>query len=152
MAVHKFFLPPQSTYPLDDIKEIPLVDVAQSVVHCYPTVFLDYEDGATPQHVLIEDLLLFDPFHAIKEMILREIFSRSQSDTIVPVEIMASIRTACNRLGEILEHEPSQSVTYTQVYRELVKYSVFTDGNLFVSSKSSMLDKYICTCITFYRY
>ena len=112
-----------------------MAKVACSIIESSGSV--TYDDGDALEHELVTDLLFFDPFHTIKDKILRHIFT--QSNNVVPLATVTRIHSAvetCRELQQWFEDEAGQyrrDMTYSQLYRELIKYSIFTDGNLFVS-------------------
>ena len=131
----EYLLHPGILCPFDGGEELPLADVAQSVVHGYPTVLVAYKDGMTPKHVPIKDLLHFDPFHTIEDEILQEIFRCRQSTNVVSSStfnaVCSSMKVKCKPLEK--ELALTQQMTCKQFYKELIQYSIFTDGNLYVS-------------------
>ena len=131
----EYLLHPGTLCPFDGGEELPLADVAQSVVHGYPTVLVAYKDGMTPKHVPIKDLLHFDPFHAIKDKILQDIFRYRQSTNVVSSStfnaVCSSMKVKCKPLAK--ELALTQQMTCKEFFEELIQYSIFTDGNLYVS-------------------
>ena len=134
VAVEEFLLPPQTTYPPESMQlEIPLARVALAVIESAEGVAMKNPICNTLKHIGIKDLLYFDSFHAIKKKILREIYVCRQSNAVIPSDIFERISVALTKLGEVLEDEIHSRTTYNQLYNELVQYSIFTDGNLYVS-------------------
>jgi hypothetical protein len=135
LELRKCLLLPDTAFPPECCNEIPLADVAKSVVCSFPTVLYNYEDGVTPRHVKIIDLLHLDPFHAIEAKILQHLFSPSQSMKIVPPLILKEIISAVNLCTDTIAKKigGNEGMTYNQVFRELAKYSIFTMGDLYVS-------------------
>ena len=137
VEVKQFLLLSQSNYPPVKTAEISMAKVACSVIESSGSVA--YDDGDALEHELVTDLLFFDPFHTLKDEILRHIFAQYQSNNVVPLATVTRIHSAvetCRELQEWFEDEAGQcrrDMTYRQLYRELIKYSIFTDGNLFVS-------------------
>ena len=137
VEVKEFLLLSQSNYPPEKTTEISMAKVACSVIESSGSVA--YDDGDALEHELVTDLLFFDPFHTLKDKILRHIFAQYQSNNVVPLATVTRIHSAvetCRELQEWFEDEAGQcrrDMTYRQLYRELIKYSIFTDGNLFVS-------------------
>ena len=128
--------------------EISMAKVACSVIES--AAYVSYKDryGMTInddndalEHVLVTDLLFFYPFHIIKDEILQLIFAHHQilSNNVISLVTVKRIHSAvetCRELQEWFEDEAGQcrrDMTYSQLYRELIKYSIFTDGNLYVS-------------------
>ena len=135
----EFLLVPQQVYPPSNITQIGIGCVAGSIVSGHPTVPFELNKGSTPQEVLLDKLLYFDSFRVTEKSLLQSIFAYRQSSNIVPLATMERVHCAvnlCRDLAERLEDEAGQckrDMTYSQLYRELIKYSIFTDGNLFVS-------------------
>ena len=148
------FLLPQTTYPLVSSNQIiPLADIAHSVVYSLPTVLFNYN------HIPLRDLLHFDPFHAIDEPSLQELFHHRQCMTAVSSStlslVCSSIEGGCEAFAKGLSVQAStQQITYVQLYEELSQYSIFTDGNLYVSSSILTTCTYIfkLKCIHYYSY
>ena len=149
VEVKEFLLLSQSNYPPEKTAEILMAKVACSVIES--AAYVSYKDryGMTIsddndalEHVLVTDLLFFDPFHIIKDEILRNVFAHHLSDNIVPLATVTRIHSAaetCRELQERFEDEAGQcrrDMTYSQLYRELIKYSIFTDGKLYVSNST----------------
>ena len=132
VTFNEFLLLPQTTYPLDSSNQVPLADIAHSVIYSHPTVLFNYN------HVPLRDLLHFDPFHAIDESSLQELFHHRQCKTAVSSStlslICSSIEGECEAFTKALSVQAStQQITYELLYQELSQYSIFTGGNLFVS-------------------
>ena len=125
----------QETYPPNNTSEIPISKVALSVISGHAMV--SYDDG-TLQHESVEDLLHFELFQVIKDKALRDCVRRDTND-IVPPTTLERIHSAvgtCREIQERFEDESGQCrrrMTYSQVHKELTKYSIFTDGDLCVS-------------------
>ena len=141
VEVEEFLILPQNSYPENPSKlaEIPLAKVAVSVIKSSATVPFKVHINAEPVHILVKDLLHFDSFHAIDEQILQDLFSLSTSSDSIPSSILSRICDAvkcCSELTRALEEDEAsrENMTYQQLYKELTKYSIFTDGNLYVSS------------------
>ena len=130
----EYLLHPDTLCPFDGGEELPLADVAQSVVRGYPTVLVAYKDGTTPKHVKIKDLLHFDPFHAIEDEILQDIFRcRLSTNVISPSTsnaVCSLIEGKCEPLARKLAL--TRQMTCKQLYENLIMYSIFSD-NLYVS-------------------
>ena len=124
---------PQNTSPPDNPYEIPKANVACSILGTVS------HNGEILQHPILRDVLYFDSFLVIGSPTLHTIFSHYQSNNVVPLATVTRIHSAvetCRELQEWFEDEAGQcrrDITYSQLYRELIKYSVFTEGNLFVS-------------------
>ena len=137
----EFLLAPDEVYPPSNAALIEIANVAHSIVSDHPTVpfELNRSRGSSPQQVLLDKLLSFDSFRVIEKSLLQSIFAYSQSSNIVPLATMERVHCAvnlCRDLAERLEDEAGQcrrDMTCSQLYKELIKYSIFTDGNLFVS-------------------
>ena len=135
----EFLLVPHQVYPPSSIAQIGIGGVAGSIVSGHPTVPFELNKGSTPQEVLLDKLLYFDSFCVIEKSLLQSIFAYSHSSNIVPLATMERVHCAvnsCRDLAERLEDESGQcrrDMTCSQLYKELIKYSIFTDGNLYVS-------------------
>ena len=128
----EFLLLPQTTYPLDCSNQIPLADIARSVVGSHPTVLFNYKN------IPLRDLLHFDPFHAILEPTLQELFHHSKCTTAAPSSTLRSvcnsIRKRCEEFSQTLSDQAStKHTTYQQLFEQLSHYSIFIDGNFYVS-------------------
>ena len=139
LNLDEFLLAPHQVYPPSNTALIRIADVAHSIVTGHPTVPFELSRGSSPQQVLLDKLLSFDSFHVIEKSLLQSIFAYSHSSNIVPLATMERVHCAvnlCRDLAENLEDAAGQcrrDMTYSQLYRELIKYSIFTDGNLYVS-------------------
>ena len=137
VKVEEFFILPQNTFPPENSRQVPIARIAHSVIASLETV--SYNDGDILRHALVRDLLYFDSLLVIKGLVLRTIFTQCQSNNVVPLVTVTRIHSAvetCRELQEWFEDEAGQcrrDMTYSQLYRELIKYSIFTDGNLYVS-------------------
>ena len=140
LNLDEFLLAPHQVYPPSNAALIGIADVAHSIVTGHPTVPFELSRGSSPQQVLLDKLLSFDSFHVIEKSLLQSIiFTCSHSSNIVPLATMERVHCAvnsCRDLAERLEDEVRQcrrDMTCSQLYKELIKYSIFTDGNLYVS-------------------
>ena len=130
VKVEESLLLPQVSYSPESSTQVRVSRVAHSIVNGYQY---------TPQHVRVEELLFFDSFQAIRYQTLRKIFTHRLFDNVVPLTTVTGIHSAVEtyrELHELFEDEAGQcrrDMTYSQLYRELIKYSIFTDGNIFVS-------------------
>ena len=137
VEVKEFFILPQNAFPPENSQQVPIARIAHSVIASLDTV--SYNDGDILRHALVRDLLYFDSLLVIKGLVLRTIFTQYQSNNVVPLVTVTRIHSAvetCRELQEWFEDEAGQcrrDMTYSQLYRELIKYSIFTDGNLYVS-------------------
>ena len=137
VKVEEFFILPQNIFPPENSRQVQIARIAHSVIASLDTV--SYNDGDILRHALVKDLLYFDSLLVIKGPILRTIFTQCQSNNVVPLVTVTRIHSAvetCRELQEWFEDETGQcrrDMTYSQLYRELIKYSIFTDGNLYVS-------------------
>ena len=137
VEVEEFFILPQNTFPPENPQQVPIARIAHSVIDSLVTV--SYNDGDILRHSVVKYLLYFDSLLVIKGLVLRTIFTQYQSNNAVPLVIVTRIHNAvetCRELQEWFEDEAGQcrrDMTYRQLYRELIKYSIFTDGNLYVS-------------------
>ena len=132
-----YLLPCQSAYPLDAASglEIRVADAAKPVVRGHKFVVIQTED--MPRHINIPDLLLFDSFHKIAESVIVEIFSNKDSNRTIPDSVLGEVCEAVSEidiLSRSLRDQARQSqLTYSHLYKELHKYTVFSDGSLCVS-------------------
>ena len=139
IEMNEFFILPQNAFPPDNPTEVPIVKIAHSMIDGLDTV--SYNDRGTLRHALIRDLLLdhSDSLLAIKGPTLDDIFAHHLSNNVVPLTTMTRIHSAvetCRELQEWFEDEAGQcrrDMTYSQLYRELIKYSIFTVKNCDVS-------------------
>ena len=137
VEVEEFFILPLNTFPPANSQQVPIARIAHSMIDSLETV--SYNDGDILRHALIKDLLYFDSLLVIKGQILRTIFTQYQLNNVVPLVTVTRIHSAvetCRELQEWFEDEAGQcrrDITYSQLYRELIKYSIFTGGNLYVS-------------------
>ena len=121
-----------TSYPLDCSNQIPLADIARSIVGSHPTVLFNYKK------IPLRDLLYFDLFYAIDEPTLQELFFHRQCMTSIK---SSTLRLVCDLIREgghtltkvLLNQASTQPLTYKQLYEELSQYSIFTNGNLYVS-------------------
>ena len=130
VKVEESLLLPQVSYSPESSTQVQVSYVAHSIVNGYQY---------TPNNVRVEELLFFDSFQAIKYQKLHKIFTHCHSDKIVPLDTVTGIHSAvetCRELQEWFEDEAGQcrrDMTYSQLYSELIKYSIFTDGSILVS-------------------
>jgi hypothetical protein len=118
-------------FPLEQCRELPLSDVARAVARGTTVLY-----GLTPK--LMKEFLLFDPFHAIDDRTLRDIFHNSQCEDIIPSSTLSRVCSSIEKGCEVLAASLSAThqMTYKQLYGELSQYSIFTDANLYVSLNS----------------
>ena len=139
IEMDEFFILPQNVFPPDNPTEVPIVKIAHSMIDGLDTV--SYDDRGTLQQAFIRDLLLdhSDSLLAIKGPTLDDIFAHHLSNNVIPLATATRIHSAvetCRELQEWFEDEAGQcrrDVTYSQLYRELIKYSIFTVKNSDVS-------------------
>ena len=135
VKVEESLLLPQASYSPESSTQVQVSRVAHSIVNGYQY---------TPNNVRVEELLIFDSFQVIQYQILHNILTRHPSGNVVPLDTVARIHSAvetCRELQEWFEDEAGQcrrDRTYSQLYKELIKYSIFTGG-------SSMLVSYYYT-------
>jgi hypothetical protein len=123
--------PDDTSFPIENPRQIPFTDVAEAVVHGHPSISFD---GHLLEHIKIKDLLHFEPFHAIDEHILLHLFNHSHSTDVVRSSLTSS--PSMGRLRDTLKDcdvLKEDYMTYNQLYSELIQYSIFTDGKLLVS-------------------
>ena len=140
VEVEEFLLLPDSNYPPANTTEVPLSKLAYSVINGLPTVPFKALDESAPEHIFIKQLLHFDSFHAIEDCVLRELTSHSQCAALAPQPTLCTVHSAIKgfvELAKLLEDRTSEDgmkeLTYSQLYQLLVKYSIFTSENLYVS-------------------
>ena len=137
VKVEEFFILSQNTFPPENSQLVSIARIAHSLIDSLETV--SYNDGDILQHALVKDLLYFDSLLVIEGLILRDIFTQYQSNNVVPLATVTRIHSAvetCRELQEWFEDETGQcrrDMTYSQLYRELIKYSIFTVKNSDVS-------------------
>ena len=130
VKVEESLLLPQVSYSPESSTQVKVSYVAHSIVNGY---------HYTPNNVRVEELLFFDSFQAIKYLTLHNIFTHHPSINVVPLATVTRIHSAveiCRVLHKWLEDKAGQcrrDITYSQLYRELIKYSIFTDGSILVS-------------------
>ena len=127
LELKEFLLYPQSSYPPVISTKIALDEIASSVRSGFPYVVCGDEKL---EQVKVSSLLVFDSFCELKKSTFQEIFSKS--DQIISPDML---KVLCeSRLGEVFrQKERLREFTYNQLYEELLKYTIFTDGNLYVS-------------------
>ena len=127
LEVKEFLLYPQSSYPPVISTKIAIDKIASSVRSGFPYVVCGDEKL---EHVELSTLLVFDSFCELKKSTFQEIFSKSEQ--IISPDML---KVLCeSRLGEMFKQkERLRKFTYNQLYQELLKYTIFTDGNLYVS-------------------
>ena len=127
LEVKEFLLYPQSSYPPVINTKIALDKIASSVRSGFPYVVCGDEKL---EHVELSTLLVFDSFCEVKKSTFQEIFSKSEQ--IISPDML---KVLCgSRLGEVFrQKERLRDFTFNQLYQELLKYTIFTDGNLYVS-------------------
>ena len=128
------FLPhPQDDYPLQHTSEIPLSDIAVPVMGGLDYVVLK---DKTRLQVPLSSLLFFDSFCKPGKSVIMDIFSKKSSVQYVSAETQAEV---CSALEEhklwdkFCRQFRNSRLTYTQLYTELHKYTIFPEGNLPVS-------------------
>ena len=136
------FLPyPQDSYPnMEHTTEIPLSHVASSVTN--NDDYAVAQDSAMSQ-VPLSRLLFFESFRRMKTPIIRDIFTHQNSKQPVSPSTLTAVAEALKKqnCGELpgnlqeIAHNPQLviNITYSQLYRELHKYTIFPEGNLCVS-------------------
>ena len=150
----KEFLPyPQDSYPdIEHTTEIPLSHVASSVTknHNYAVA----QDTAK-SHVPLSRLLFFESFCKIKIPIIQDIFTHQNSKRQVSPSTLSAVAEALKKqnCGELpgnlqeIAHNPHLVTTYSQLYRELHKYTIFPEGNLCVSAHIITIHTEYCIVI-----
>ena len=145
------FLPyPQDSYPnMEHTTGIPLSHVASSVTNND-----DYAvaQDSTMSQVPLSRLLFFESFRRMKLPIIRDIFTHQNSKRLVSSSTLSAVAEAlkkqnCRELpGNLQEiaHNPHLVITYSQLYRELHKYTIFPGGNLCVSALKSSYTSLLC--------
>ena len=127
LEVKEFLLYPQSSYPPVINTKIALDKIASSVRSGFPYVVCGDEKL---EQIKVSTLLVFDSFCELKKSTFQEIFSKS--DQIISPDM---VKVLCeSRLGEVFrQKERLREFTYNQLYEELLKYTIFTDENPYVS-------------------
>ena len=127
LELKEFLLYPQSSYPPVISTKISLDEIASSVRSDFPCVVCEDEKF---EQVKLSTLFVFDAFYEFKKSTFQEIFSKSEQ--IISPDML---KVLCeSRLGEVFrQKERLREFTYNQLYQELLKYTIFTDGNLYVS-------------------
>ena len=153
LELDEFFLPCQRSYPPEAVTKIFLSKVAHSLIEGYPSVVVSEDDNKSKhKNILTGDLLLYDSFLLMNKTLTQEVVMNRHSDTCVPHVTLAKIRESlkpCKDLVAMMQNEAGSGVkeiTYSQLFRELCKYSVFTDGNLYVRkiARSTLISFMMC--------
>ena len=102
----------------------------------YPAVVI--HNDTRDEHVCITDLLFFDSFHALEEETLQEIITHRKSRDNVAHSTLSRVSLELGenkRMKKLFGESGSRvrNITYSQLYEEVIKYTIFTDGNLYVS-------------------
>ena len=130
---------PHQVYPPIRTAKVTIGEVACAVLHSDRTIPFELDKGVTAQQVLFEDLLYFDSFHAMEDEKLQGILLQKTSNNLVSLAAMTSIHRSlnmCQELAKRLEDESGQvkrDMTYSQLYGEILQYTIFTVENLYVS-------------------
>ena len=129
--------PPHSCYPPENMTEILTKEIAHSVINHHPFVVVSDPSGATPtalQHVQLSDLVFFDSLNALGRTCLVEVFSKKDSHRPVPSISLARVCKSISSNEKLqAKLEGMRKLSYSQLYAELLKYSIFPEGNIFVS-------------------
>ena len=148
----EYFLTPHQVYPPICTAKVTVGEVACAVLHSDRTIPFESDKGATAQLVLFEDLLYFDSFHAIEDEMLRDLYLHRTSNSLVPFATLTSVHRSlnvCQELAKRLEDESGlvkRDLTYSQLYQEILQFTIFTGGNLYVSL--SLITNYYYNYIT----
>ena len=134
--IMEFLLPTQSSYRPEIASEIPCTEVARSMLGNSQHVVLSSEGNAT-RTVSISQLLHFDSLYMLGESVIRNIFENKDSDEIVPESTVKIVCKAVNAHKKLLNHvrlkARKDELSYSQLFTELHKFTIFPAGNLCVS-------------------
>ena len=141
VAVEEFLLLPQATYPPESTIEIPVTKVILAVKNAHKCV--SYRDRNELQQVDVKSLLYFDSCHDVDVKTFELFVSRKHSTNAVPScilrEILGAIE-ACDELARTIEK--TADITYQQLYKKLIQYSIFTYENINESDVSCFHTSY----------
>ena len=140
LELDEFFLPSQKSYPPEAVTKISLSKVARSLMEGYPSVVVSEDDDENKYHNIYytSDLLLDDSFLLMNKALAQEMAMNRHSDTCVPHVTLEKILESLEPYKDLITMMQNEAgsgmkeITYSQLFRELCKYSVFTDGNLYV--------------------
>jgi len=135
----EFLLLPRCCYHPDVFEiPIPMAKVAHSIASGHQDITYKNEQEKI-EHVAVETLLHFDSCLAVKDKVLQTIYIHCHSNEFVPLTMVKKIHNSvlfCSELAGYLEDktdEFTKSVTFKYLYEVLHRYSIFTNGNFFVS-------------------
>ena len=127
----------QHSYPPAILSEVEMDKVAKSIVDSQPFVLprARSSESELPQHIRLSDLLSFDSFHQIDEAFIKSIFAHKNSEQNVPSDMLSAVCKAVSANGMLLESlQGEPQLTYSSLYEELHKYTIFPKGDLLVST------------------
>ena len=135
-ATESFFLP--QSYPLTDFRKIPAIDIAKSIFDNKPGVAISRGRGDTKSidwHC-ISEIVCFDSVQVIGMPRVEQIFMLKDFDRQVPSELLNDIISdlpECRVLQSVLTRDSDIGLMYTELYQEVIKFSVFTKETFQVS-------------------
>lgn len=128
-------LQPHTQYPAEKMVEISMKEIAQSIIKGYPFVVVSSTNRSTAlQHIELTALVFFDSMCALDASAIKELYSRKDSDALVPPTTLAIVcQSVClnAELQSVLQ--TSTRLSYNQLSAEIHKYTIFPEQNLFVS-------------------
>ena len=134
ISTYEFLLHTQST---EITFELPMVDIAKYILGSQP--FLVSHEHGIPQHIKLSDLLFFESFHQIPEPLVKTIFANKDSEDSVPDRMLNEVCEAVYEnptlLKSLRDKTKKSRLTFSCLYSELHKYTIFPDGNLCVRFK-----------------
>ena len=132
IRIMECLLQPQKRYPPDITQEIPCSEVAHSIRSHSQHILVSHKNIT-----LLTDLLHFDSLQVLGESLLEEIFRNRESEEKVPAETLHSVCEAVSinkTLQENLQRKARNSqLTFKCLFIELHKYTIFPEGDLYVS-------------------
>ena len=136
MEITEFLLPPQNSYPPKIISEISCTEIARSIISNSRYVTFSNE-GNTTQRVELSRLLHFDSLNLLDESTIKDIIENKNSDRNISEATSKIVFKAVNTNKKLLYHlklkERNSELSYSHLFAELHKYTIFPEGNLLVS-------------------
>ena len=134
-------VPLQHSYLPPAAERIPVSEVALSIITGQRTVTCRQGD------LLTSDLLFFDSFLMMDEVVIQAILAYRGTDTIVHKDVLTKVYEAvkpCQFLARLLQGAlDSVSLTYSRLYKELSKYTIFSNRNIYVSQNSCLYSAHL---------